>query len=73
MISLNQNNIQFWSGVILLFSAGTLIFASTNVHLHTAEKQEEKATAKKDAVKELLAGALGMGIPLILGSMGHGH
>jgi hypothetical protein len=73
MISLNQQNIQFWSGAILLFSAGTLIFASTNVHLHTPEEEEEKMTVKKDAIKELVAGAIGMGIPLVLGSLGHGH
>jgi hypothetical protein len=59
--------------VFLLFSAGTLIFASTNVHLHTAEEEEEKVTVKKDAVKELLVGAMGMCIPLVLASLGHGH
>ena len=73
LISLNQQNIQFWSGAILLFSAGTLIFASTNVHLHTPEEEEEKGTVKKDAIKELVAGAIGMGVPLVLGSLGHGH
>ena len=66
MISLNQQNIQFWSGAILVFSVGTLIFASTNVHLHTPEEEEEKMTVKKDAIKELIAGAIGMGIPLVL-------
>lgn len=72
-ISLNQQNIQFWSGVFLLFSAGTLIFASTNVHLHTPEEEEEKVMVQKDAVKELLAGAVGLCVPLLLGSLGHGH
>ena len=72
-ISLNQHNVQFWSGVFLLFSAGTLIFASTNVHLHTPEGEEEKATVRNNAVKELFVGSFGMCIPLLLGSVGHGH
>ena len=59
--------------MFLLFSAGTLIFAGTNVHLHTPEEQEERATVKKDAFRELLAGAIGMCIPLLLGGLGHGH
>lgn len=58
--------------MFLLFSAGTLIFASTNVHLH-GDEEEEKNSVKKDGIKELLAGAVGMCIPLILGSLGHGH
>lgn len=65
------SDISFWSGVFLLFSAGTLIFASTNVHLHGEE--EEKPNAQRDGIKELFAGAVGMCIPLILGSLGHGH
>jgi hypothetical protein len=72
-ISLNQHNVEFWSGVFLLFSAGTLIFASTNVHLHTPEEEEEKATVRTNAIKELFAGAVGMCIPLLLGSLGHRH
>ena len=28
---------------------------------------------QKNAVKELLAGAVGMCVPLLLGSLGHGH
>ena len=58
--------------MFLLFSAGTLIFASTNVHLH-GDEDEEKNSVQKDGIKELLAGAVGMCIPLILGSLGHGH
>ena len=73
MISFSQQNIQFWSGAILLFSAGTLIFASTNVHPHTGEEEQENLAMKKGAIKESVASAIGMGIPLILGSLGHGH
>lgn len=58
--------------MFLLFSAGTLIFASTNIHLH-GEEEEEKVSIKKNAVKELLVGAVGMCIPLVLGTLGHGH
>jgi hypothetical protein len=58
--------------VFLLFSAGTLIFASTNVHLH-GDEEGDKSMVKKDGIRELLAGALGMCVPLILGSLGHGH
>lgn len=58
--------------MFLLFSAGTLIFASTNVHLH-GDEEDDKNMVKKDGIKELLAGAAGMCIPLILGSLGHGH
>jgi hypothetical protein len=61
-----------WSGVFLLFSAGTLIFASTNVHLH-GDEEEDRNMGKKEGIKELLAGAVGMCIPLMLGSLGHGH
>lgn len=71
-ISLNQENISFWSGVFLLFSAGTLIFASTNVHIHASEEDEEKSSAKL-GLADMAANALGMSIPLILGSLGHGH
>lgn len=59
--------------MFLLFSAGTLIFASTNVHLHTPEEEEEKVAVRKNAVRELFAGTLGMCVPLLLGSLGHGH
>jgi hypothetical protein len=59
--------------VFLLFSAGTLIFASTNVHLHSVEEDEEKMTVSKDAIGEFLAGVVGMCIPIVLGSLGHGH
>ena len=58
--------------MFLLFSAGTLIFASTNVHLH-GDEEEEKPNVQRDGIKELFAGAVGMCIPLILGSLGHGH
>ena len=43
------------------------------MHLHTPQEEEEKMTVKKDAIKELVAGAIGMGMPLVLGSLGHGH
>ena len=59
--------------MFLLFSAGTLIFASTNVHLHTPEEEQGKVAVKKNPVKELVATSLGMCIPLLLGSLGHGH
>jgi len=72
-ISLNRDNISFWSGVFLLFSAGTLIFASTNVHLHTSEEEGEKLGVRKEASRELLAGVVGMCIPLVLASLGHGR
>ena len=72
-ISLNQQNVQFWIGVFLLFSAGTLVFASTNVHLHTPQGEGEKVSMRNNGVKELLAGAVGMCIPLLLASLGHGH
>jgi hypothetical protein len=71
-IALNQENISFWSGVFLLFSAGTLIFASTNVHMHATEEDEEKASQKL-GLADMAASGLGMCIPLILGSLGHGH
>jgi hypothetical protein len=69
---MNQQNISFWSGIFLLFSAGTLIFASTNVHIHASEEDEENASPKIGLV-DMAASALGMCIPLILGSLGHGH
>lgn len=72
-ISLGQYNISFWSGVFLLFSAGTLIFASTNAHLHIPEERVEKETVKRGALRELVAGTIGMCVPLVLGIMGHGH
>jgi hypothetical protein len=59
--------------VFLLFSAGTLIFASTNVHLHTVEEEEEKMFVRKDAIGDFCAGVVGMCIPVILGTLGHGH
>jgi hypothetical protein len=70
---MDESRISFWSGVFLLFSAGTLIFASTNVHLHSAEEEEEKITEGNNALGELFAGILGMCIPIILGGLGHGH
>jgi hypothetical protein len=59
--------------VFLLFSAGTLTFASTNVHFHTSEEEEEKLVVRQEALKELLVGVVGMCIPLVLASLGHGH
>jgi hypothetical protein len=56
-----------------LFSAGTLIFASTNVHIHVAEEEQEKATVAKTAVNDILISAVGMCIPLLLATLGHGH
>ena len=58
--------------MFLLFSAGTLIFASTNVHFHSDEG-EAKNMVKNDGIKELLTGAAGMCIPLMLGNLGHAH
>ena len=42
------------------------------MHFHS-DAGEAKNMVKKDGVKELLTGAVGMCIPLILGSLGHGH
>jgi hypothetical protein len=56
-----------------LFSAGTLIFASTNVHIHAAEEEQEKVTVTKTEVSDILISAVGMCIPLFLATLGHGH
>jgi hypothetical protein len=72
-ISLNQLNIQYWSGIFLLFSAGTLIFASTNVHIHAAEEEQEKVMVTKTAASDILISAVGMCIPLLVTTLGHGH
>jgi hypothetical protein len=57
-------DIGYWSGVFLLFSAGTLVFASTSVHGHGEEEI---------GAWEVAANVLGMGIPLVLGGLGHRH
>jgi len=72
-ISLNQQNVQYWSGVFLLFSAGTLIFASTNVHMHTATEEQEKGIVTKATASDILISGVGMCIPLVLATLGHGH
>jgi len=56
-----------------LFSAGTLLFASTNVHVHTEREEQEKEIVTKTKVSDIMISGLGMCIPLVLATLGHGH
>ena len=67
-ISFGLHNISFWTGAFLIFSAGTLVFASSNVHSHDSVGDTEKGPVKRP-MKELWAVVLGICIPPILRSL----
>ena len=69
-ISFGRHNISYWSGAFLIFSAGTLVFASSNVHSHDSVEETEKGPVKRP-MKELWAVVLGICIPPILRSLAH--
>lgn len=56
-------SVQWWTGIILLFSGGTFLYVA--VHVMNDSEHEEKSSGQMAALKDTIAAVTGMLIPLV--------
>jgi len=66
----NGNGIQWWTGILLLFSGGTFLY----VAMHTIQEQAEqlRETGQKSTLRDVVVATIGMALPLAT-QVGHQH